>query len=501
MKRPKGVVLVVMDGWGLAEAREDNAIAAATTPVVDGLWKSYPHATLAASGEAVGLPDGQMGTSEVNHLTLGAGRIVYQDLVRINKAIAEGSFNHNQPLLSLFASVVERKSKLHLWGLVSDGGVHSHIDHIKAILTLAKTNGIKQVYLHAVSDGRDTLPQSGVGYFEDLIEFMEELGIGKIVSLSGRYFAMDRDHNWDRTDKAFAVMTRAESVAMTTGSAVEALKQSYADGVTDEFVEPILLEEDGVISDNDGVLFVNFRTDRPRQIVERFLTQGPKNLRLLTLTQYNPDYPIESAFEPVSLSNCVGEVVSLAGRTQLRVTETEKFAHVTYFFNCKEEKAYEGEDRMMLDSYSDIPTHDHRPAMRADDIAKQVVEAITTHSHHLILTNVCNCDMVGHTGNFPAIIKAVEATDTAVGKIVAAAITHEYAVIVTADHGNAEETIDPATLSPLTSHTLNPVPCIVVWKPVETLTKDTGLLIDVAPTILKLMGIKKPLEMTGESLV
>jgi 2,3-bisphosphoglycerate-independent phosphoglycerate mutase len=350
-----------------------------------------------------------------------------------------------------------------------------------------------------VTDGRDTGPHTAIGFLSDLDALMRETKTGKFATLSGRYFAMDRDHNWERTDKAFNAMIKGEG--KTNPDIIEAIKLSYEKDVTDEFIEPVVIDKDGLITDGDVVIMVNFRNDRPRQMTERLLQMGPKNLEIVTMTRYNPDYPVKVLFSPIILNNSMGEVVSKAGLKQLRVTETEKFAHMTFFLNCKRELPFEGEDRIMLDSNSDVPTHDLKPEMRAADIAREVVQALEGKSHQMICTNICNADMVGHSGNFPAIVKAVEAADKAVGEVIEAALKNNYEVIITADHGNAEQTIDDANGEPLTSHTLNPVPFILVSKRFKELAKDKGTLIDIAPTILKLLEIKKPKEMTGESLV
>ena len=498
--KTKGVVLVIMDGWGLAPASKTNGVSVGKTPHYDKYMKEYPHARLKADGESVGLPVGQMGTSEVNHLTIGAGRVIYQDLVKINKEIETEAIFENEVLVEALEKAKANKVKLHLIGLLSDGGVHSHIDHFKALLQMSKKHDLNKVFVHAFTDGRDTLATSGKKYIAELEREMKALNTGKLATLVGRYFAMDRDHNWERTDKAYDLLVSNNGKEFSSAKA--AIEESYELGITDEFVEPAVINSagDSKIEEGDVVIFVNFRIDRPRQLTERFIQKGPET-HFVTMTRYNPLYAVKVAYPPTELSNSLGEFLSEAGIKQLRVTETEKFAHLTFFLNCKREEAYEGEDRIMFDSYSDIPTHDHRPEMRAADVAGQVVEAIEKGTHQVIFTNICNPDMVGHTGNFPAIVKAVEATDDAIGKIVSAAKKHHYDVIITADHGNAEETVDEKTGEPKTSHSLNPVPCIFVSESYKKLNKKDGTLIDLAPTIIEMLGLKTPPEMEGESLV
>jgi len=499
----KKVLTIILDGWGLNKAYEGNAIHLAKTPFYDKLWHSYPRAVFQASGESVGLPEGQMGTSEVNHLTIGSGRVAFQDLVRINKDIQNKSFYDNPAFIKAFEHVKKHNSTLHIKGLLSTGGVHSHQDHVKALLTAAKKYGISKVYIHVFTDGRDVLPKSALEYITSLEETVKELGIGKIATVGGRYYAMDRDHNWERTDKAFLALTGKGERKYKTAS--EAIAAAYREGETDEFITPRQIEvgpgEDGFIASNDAVIFVNFRNDRTRQLVERFLEKGPENLHYVTMTRYHPDYNVNIAYPPISITHPIGEELAAAGFKQLRITETEKFAHLTFFLNCKREEAYEGEDRMMLDSYSDIKTHDERPEMRAPDIARQIIQDIHTGIHPVIFTNLCNADMVGHTGNIPAAIKACETIDTALSEIVPVAQKNGYHVIVTADHGNSDEMIDERSGEVLTSHSLNPVPFILVSDDHKKLTKDEGNLTDIAPTMLTLLKLKKPVEMTGDSLV
>lgn len=494
------VILIVMDGWGINQDYEGNAVTRASTPTFDQLWAKHPHMQLLSSGKAVGLPEGQMGTSEVNHLTIGAGRIVYQNLVKINNAIEDGSFQDNPAFTQVFDWVKEKQSRLHLMGLLSDGGVHSHQEHLFALLRACCAHGVNQVLLHLISDGRDASMHGMREYLPQLEQVMNETGVGKIVSLVGRYFAMDRDHNWERTDKAYQLITQAQGEKQT--SAIQAVENSYANNITDEYIEPVWLGNDqDMLKDDDGLIFFNFRNDRPRQLTERILSKGPRGLKFVTMTEYEPSYGLEVAFPTDSIEKPLGEHLSLAGIKQLRITETEKFAHMTFFLNCKREDPYEGEDRIMLDTYSDIKTHDQRPEMRALDIAREIVQDIESETHQVIFTNLCNPDIVGHTGNIPAAIKACETVDRALELITKAARAHDYHVIITADHGNAEEMLNSETGEPITTHSLYPVPLILVSSKWISLTKSEGLLTDIAPTILTILGLPIPSEMTGTSLI
>ncbi|MFC1710971.1 2,3-bisphosphoglycerate-independent phosphoglycerate mutase [Patescibacteria group bacterium] len=499
----KKVILLILDGWGLKDRQTGNAIKQASTPNFDKFWHKYPHAVLQSSGNAVGLPVGQMGTSEANHMVIGAGRIVFQDLVRINKSIKDKSFFENKAIISAFEHVIKHNSTLHIKGLLSTGGVHSHQDHVYALLKAAKLYRLKKVYIHVFTDGRDTLPKSALTYVEKLSQFVDKLGVGKIASISGRFYSMDRDHNWERTDKTFELLTKGR--AKKFKSAKKAIKHYYKKGLTDEFLEPSLIEvgmgEEGTISTNDAVVFINFRNDRPRQLVERFLEKGPKNLHYVTLTQYHPDYQVNIAYSQAKIQKTLGEVISQAGLRQLRIAETEKFAHVTFFLNCKREKAFEKEDRIMLDSFSDIKTHDLKPVMRALDIGKEIVEKIKVNTYPVILANLCNADIVGHTGNLKATIKGVEVIDKVIGDIVKTGLLKDFTIIITSDHGNAEEMIDEKTKGKLTAHTLNPVPFILISKSKKKLNTSQAGLFNIAPTILKILNLKKPSEMTGISLI
>lgn len=515
------IILIIMDGWGHSENPEGNGVMAAKTPNVDRLWKEYTHCYLKTDGESVGLPEGQMGTSEVNHMTIGAGRVIFQDLVRINKAIKEGTLAQNEAILQAMEHVKKHDSVLHIKGLLSDGGVHSHQEHFYGLLSLAHQMGIHKVLVHVFTDGRDTAPNNGKKYIAELEDFMKKLGIGRIASISGRYYAMDRDNNWDRIDLAFNALIKGEGRRYS--SAIEAIEDAYKLGETDEFVIPSVIEhrgfadeteaeqiealeqatpgEVGTVGSNDAVIFVNFRADRGVQISRKFAESGLDNLHYTTMTHYRDDLDVHVAFPPQSVENDLGSILSRAGLKQLRISETEKYNHVTFFFNCKQDHPYEGEDRIMLDSNSDIKTHDEKPEMRAYDITKEILGDVKEEIHDVIIVNFPNPDMVGHTANMPAVIKAVETVDECVGQITEEALKHDYTVLITADHGNAEELIDFETGGPKTSHTLNPVPFIIANNNNYKIKKERSTLIDIAPTILEILNLPKPEEMTGESLI
>lgn len=496
----RNLVVIILDGWGLREEKKGNAIAMAKTPNFTKFWNNYPHLSLQASGLYVGLPEGQMGTSEVNHEIIGAGRVIFQDLVRINQSIQDGSFYKNPAFLAAFNHVKKNSSALHIFGLTSDGGVHSHQEHLYALIRNAKEHSISKVFLHAFTDGRDTLPKSGLGFVTDLQKQADKIGVGKVVSVCGRYFAMDRDHNWERTDKAYRLLTKQEGEHFD--SIDEVFKTSYGKNITDEFIEPSFIGSgtDGTVQKDDAIIFANFRNDRPRQITERFLELGPENVFFVTMTQYSPEYKVAVAFPPIEVKNSLGEVISNAHLKQVRITETEKFAHLTFFLNCKKEDPFEGEDRISLDSYSDIKTHDQSPEMRCPDITKEIIQDTNSQGHDIIFANLCNCDMVGHTGNIPAIIIGVETIDKSLGEIVKACQENAYDVIITADHGNAEEKIDKDG-NILTQHTTNPVPFILISPKFTKIKSKMGEMQDIAPTILTMLGVPQPIEMTGKSLV
>ncbi len=499
----KHVVLVILDGWGCRKEKRHNAIVSAHKPNFDQLWQNYPHAALGASGEAIGLPEGQIGTSEANHLIIGSGRILYQSLVRINQAIKDNTLKDNEAIKEAIRHVKKYKSVLHIKGLVSPGGVHSHMDHMKAIIKLARDQGVKHIILHLITDGRDVLPKSANHYIKDLEDFLKTMGVGRIASVGGRYWGMDRDNNADRIEKHFKVMVVGDGPRFK--SAIEILENSYKKGVTDEFIEPSLVEteegEIGTVQTDDAVIFINFRADRAKQLTRRFVEANIKNLKYITMTQYADNIDVRVAFPPEKITDTLSEVLSNHHLTQLRVTETEKFAHVTFFLNAKKDSPDEGEDRLLIPSDKSVRTYDERPAMRVFEIASAIVDDLNNKKHDFIVTNLVNADMVGHTGNFQAIVAAVEAVDKALGMIVEAAQKNNTDVIITADHGNAEETYDEINKQPITAHTLNPVPFILVSEKYKTINHEVGLLSDVAPTILNLFGIKIPLEMTGTPFI
>jgi 2,3-bisphosphoglycerate-independent phosphoglycerate mutase len=496
--KPK-TLLIVMDGWGINRDYVGNAITRANTPFFDSLWHKYPHCQLEASGLSVGLPEGQMGTSEVNHLTIGAGRVIYQDLVRINQSIEDGSFLALPHLIKAFKLAQIRGSKLHILGLISPGGVHSHQHHISMLVKAAANHGLKHIYIHAFTDGRDTPPTHAPIYLKELEHDLEQIGVGRIVSLVGRYYSMDRDHNWYRTDQAVNLLLQGSGAAYP--DVYQALDASYQKGVTDEFVKPAVIgSSPTTIGKNDVVIFANFRNDRPRQLTERLLHQTALKLHLVTMTRYHPEYPVDYLFEPQTVKHSLGEVIAKAKLKQFRITETEKFAHMTFFLNCKREDPFEGEDRFMFDSYSDIKTHDERPAMRAHDIAAHLAQTLEAGTYDALFTNLCNPDMVGHTGNIPAAIKAVEAIDNALKVIIPAALKGGYHTLLTADHGNADEMLSD-TGEVITSHSLNPVPVILISKTHTRLNIKNGTLTDIAPTLLNLLKLDIPAEMTGTSFI
>lgn len=509
-KRP--VVLMVLDGYGLNDRTEGNAIAMANTPVMDKLMAECPFVKGAASGLAVGLPDGQMGNSEVGHMNIGAGRIIYQDLTRITKAIEDGEFFENKALLQAMENCKKNDSDLHLWGLLSDGGVHSHITHLYGLLEMAKKQGLSKVYVHAFLDGRDTPPASGKDYVAQLQAKMDEIGVGKIASLSGRYYAMDRDNNWDRVQKAYDSLTKGEGVKAT--DAVKAMEESYADDVTDEFVLPtVITAEDGtplsVVKDGDSVIFFNFRPDRAREMTRAFcddkFTGFDRDFLKTTFVcfkDYDETIPNKIiAFEKEAIANTLGEYLAKCGKKQLRLAETEKYAHVTFFFNGGVEEPNVDEFRLLVNSPKDVATYDLKPEMSAPEVGMDLVEAIKSDKYDVIIINFANPDMVGHTGVIPAAVKAVEKVDELVGKAVDAVKEVDGALFICADHGNAEKMIDYETGEPHTAHTTNPVPFILVNADPSYKLREGGCLADIAPTLLELMGLEQPKEMTGKSLI
>ena len=502
----KPVLLCIMDGFGwVPEQTFGNAIAAAKRPNLDRLFETYPYTTIQASGMAVGLPEGQMGNSEVGHTNIGAGRIVYQELTRITKAIQDGSIRQNEAILGAMQRAVSTGKAIHLMGLLSAGGVHSHIQHLFGLLDMAKDLGASLVYVHAIMDGRDVPPDSGKGFIEELEAKMAEIGVGKIATVTGRYYAMDRDNRWDRVEKAYAAMVYGEGVH---GTPEEVMKKSYADGVTDEFVVPAVTCEGGRVSAGDSVVFFNFRPDRAREITRTFVDDafagferrnGRFPLYYVCFTQYDATMPnVEVAFHPQSLNNVMGEYLAKNGKTQLRIAETEKYAHVTFFFNGGVEAPFEGEDRALIPSPK-VATYDLQPEMSAYLVADECVKRIESDQYDVIILNFANCDMVGHTGVFDAAVKAVEAVDTAVDQVVSAVLKAGGCAFITADHGNAEKMMNPDG-TPFTAHTTNVVPFVAVGCG-DVKLREGGCLADIAPTMLPYIGLPVPAEMTGKSII
>ena len=502
MKKP--LVLMILDGFGIAPV-EGNAIAAANKPNLDKIFAENPHTQIGASGMDVGLPDGQMGNSEVGHTNIGAGRIVYQELTRITKSAQDGDMDKNEALLKAMKNAKENGKALHLMGLLSDGGVHSHNTHLYALLEMAKRVGVEKVFVHCFMDGRDVPPSSGKDYVKELMDKLEEIGVGKIATVMGRYYAMDRDNRWERVEKAYAAMVYGE------GEQAEcplcAMQNSYDKEVTDEFVVPTVVKGAEPISEGDSVIFYNFRPDRAREITRTLVDpdftgferkKGFFPLTYVCMTQYDATMPnVEVAYKPESLVNTFGEYISNKGLTQLRIAETEKYAHVTFFFNGGVEKQYPGEDRILVKSPA-VATYDLQPEMSAYEVTDKMVEAVKSGKYDALILNYANCDMVGHTGVFEAAVKAVEAVDTCVGRVVEAVKEMGGCVLLTADHGNADKMVDDDG-TPFTAHTTNPVPFCVINHPCQL--REGGRLADIAPTMLKVLGLEQPAEMTGESII
>ncbi len=501
-KRP--VLLCIMDGFGKNESTYGNAIAAAKKPNLDKIVSENPMTFIGASGLDVGLPDGQMGNSEVGHTNIGAGRVVYQELTRITKSIQDGDFFTNEALVGAMENCKKNSSALHLMGLMSDGGVHSHNTHLYGIMELAKRSGVDKVYIHCFMDGRDVPPTSGKDYLAELYKKCDEIGVGEIATVMGRYYAMDRDNRWERVVKAYKAMTEGEGVKFDC--ACKMMEESYANDVTDEFIVPAVSEKAVPVKDNDSIVFFNFRPDRAREITRAFVDpafsgferEQLKGLYYVCMTQYDATMPnVHVAFKPETLENTFGEYISDKGLKQLRIAETEKYAHVTFFFNGGVEKQYPGEDRILVKSPA-VATYDLQPEMSAYEVTDKLLAAIDSDKYDAIILNYANCDMVGHTGVFDAAVKAVEAVDTCVGKIVDAVAAKGGVTLITADHGNADKMYE-ADGSPFTAHTTNPVPFIVVGYPCEL--REGGRLCDIAPTMLKIMGLEQPKEMTGVSII
>ena len=506
----KPVMLMILDGFGIAEKSEGNAVALANKPNFDRLVKEYPNTQLQASGMAVGLPEGQMGNSEVGHLNIGAGRIVYQELTRITKAIEDGDFFENEALMKAMKNAKENNASLHLMGLLSDGGVHSHIEHLKGLLEFAKKEGLQKVYVHAFMDGRDVPPSSGKDFIIKAEEMMKEVGVGQIATVSGRYYAMDRDNRWERVQLAYNAIVLGEGEKAS--SAVEAIDNSYHDEKTDEFVLPCVIEEDGhptaTIKNGDSVVFFNFRPDRARELTRAIndkefagFNRETLDLTFVTMTQYDKTLErVNIAFKPQTLVNTLGEYVSSKGLEQLRIAETEKYAHVTFFFNGGVEKENPGEERKVIPSPK-VATYDLKPEMSAYEVTDELLNRLDQDKYDMIILNFANPDMVGHTGVVQAAVKAVEAVDECLGKIVDKVLEKDGTVFITADHGNAETEIDFSTGNPFTAHTTNPVPFVWVSNNIDGRTLKSGKLADIAPTMLNVMNLEVPEEMTGECLI
>ena len=500
----KPVALIIMDGFGYNPSDYGNAIVAAKTPNIDK-YINGPHTLIGASGLNVGLPDGQMGNSEVGHTNIGAGRIVYQMLVKISKDIKDGTFFENKVLLDAMKNCKEKNSALHLMGLLSPGGVHSHMEHLFGLVEMAKKNGLDKVYIHAFLDGRDVPPSSASEFMEQTVNELNKIGLGKVATISGRFYAMDRDNAWDRVEKAYSAMVYGEGVKES--DPVQAIKNSYANEVTDEFMLPTVIDGGEKIKADDSVIFFNFRPDRARQITRAFVDpdftgferkNGFFNLHFVCMAQYDASMPnVTVAYPPEQLKMTLGEYLSKSGKTQLRIAETQKYAHVTFFFNGGEEKQFEGEDRILIKS-PDVETFDLKPEMSAYEVCDAVVDAINSDKYDVIILNYANCDMVGHTGIFDAAVKAVEAVDTCVGRMVDAILAKGGAALITADHGNADKMYEPDG-SPFTAHTTNPVPLFCVGYDCEL--REGGVLADLAPTMLEILEMPQPAEMTGKSLI
>ncbi|MBF2029338.1 MAG: 2,3-bisphosphoglycerate-independent phosphoglycerate mutase [Oscillatoriales cyanobacterium C42_A2020_001] len=505
------VVLVILDGWGYREDADGNAVKAAKTPIIDSLWQAYPHTTIRTSGKDVGLPDGQMGNSEVGHLNIGAGRVVPQELVRISDAVEDGTLLSNSALVKLCQTVKQANGKLHLVGLCSDGGVHSHLTHLFGLLEMAKDQQLTDVCIHVVADGRDTLPDSGKGYVQQLLDAIDQIGVGRIVTLSGRYYSMDRDRRWDRVQKAYNVMTQDGDG--DGRSVLDLIQASYEAGVTDEFILPIRIAP-GAVEPGDGVIFFNFRPDRARQLTQAFVDpsfQGFERepiqpLSFATFTQYDSSLSVAVAFEPQDLTNILGEVIAKHGLRQFRTAETEKYAHVTYFFNGGIEEPFEGEDRELIPS-PQVATYDSAPSMSAAAVTDVAIRAIEKRIYSLVVINYANPDMVGHTGKMEATVEALETVDKCLGRLLEGIIRAGGTAIIIADHGNAEVMWDEKG-NPWTAHTTNPVPFILVegeglkipGHGTEVRLRSDGRLADIAPTILEILKLPQPPEMTGRSM-
>ena len=514
----KTLLLAILDGWGIGRPSPTNAITVARTPNMDRWMAECPWTTLTAHNGQVGLPEGQMGNSEVGHLNIGAGRIVYQDFTRINRAIESGEFFTNPALVAVMDQVKAAGGSLHLLGLLSDGGVHSHIAHLQALLEMAGKKGLERVFVHCFMDGRDTPPKSGAGYMAELVAAMQRIGCGRVATISGRFWAMDRDTRWDRVEKAWQAITSGRG--MTADDPVQAVSAAYLRAETDEFITPTVLVDGGspvgTIKDGDGVIFFNFRADRAREMCRAFteedfanfdVTNRPGHLQVMTLTEYESDFNLPVAFPPLSMSHILGEEISNHGRRQLRIAETEKYAHVTYFFNGGRETPFPGEDRILIESPREVATYDLKPEMSARTVTDRLLAALREKQaagtpYDLVVLNFANGDMVGHTGILEAAVRACETVDECLGRITAFMREQNNTMLITADHGNAEIMADPETGGPYTAHTLNPVPLILLDdEHRECHLENGGALKDIAPTVLSLMGLPVPAEMSGTNLL
>ncbi len=508
------VLLAILDGWGVGAATESNAVHVAKTPNMDRWWKEYPHTTLSAHGTAVGLPEGQMGNSEVGHLNIGAGRVVYQDYSRINMALESGEFFGNEAIMCAINSAKEHNGSLHLMGLVSDGGVHSHLKHLVGLVEMADRKGLKDIYIHAFMDGRDTPPRSGKGYLEELQSELKRIGNGKVAVVSGRYYAMDRDNRWDRVELAWKALVGGSGLTAT--DPVSAVREAYDSDQSDEFIKPVVIvDSEGQplarVKDNDSVIFFNFRADRARQLTRAFtepdfnafdVSDRPVLANYTTMTVYDKEFDLPAAFPPMKMERILGEEVSRNGLHQLRIAETEKYAHVTFFFNGGREEPYPEEDRLLVPSPRDVATYDLKPEMSAYQVTDKLLEKIDKADYDLIVLNFANGDMVGHSGKIGAAVKACEAVDECLGRLVRALNDKNGTVLITSDHGNAEQMADPLNGESFTAHTGNPVPFLIIDDGHRTcsLAKE-GALRDIAPTILELLGLAIPVEMDGKSLI
>lgn len=509
MKTIQKVILIILDGFGLGLNPKTDAIQQANKPFIHKLFSENKWTKLRTSGEDVGLPEGQMGNSEVGHMNIGAGRIVWQDITRINRSIRLGDFFNIPAFIGALKNAKQNNSAIHLVGLLSDGGVHSMNTHLYALLELAKQHNLEKVFIHALLDGRDTPPDSGINYLKELQSKIQEIGVGKIATVMGRYYGMDRDNRWERTELAYKAMT--EGIGQICSNPIEAIAESYKNNITDEFMKPIVCVDNekpvGNVQQNDSFIFFNFRSDRTRQLTRAFIEDGfnkfPRNkinIYFVTMTHYHDDFNVPVAFLPISLSNTFGEILAENNLKQLRIAETEKYAHVTFFFNGGREEVFTGEDRILVPSPKDVATYDLKPQMSAYEVTDKLIEAIKTNKYDFILVNYANCDMVGHSGIMEAAIKAVETVDICLSRLIPVAQKYGFLPLVTSDHGNADKMAED-TGEPFTAHTTNLVPFIIVQNSPSHRLKENGILADISPTILKLMGLPQPKEMDGSSLI